>query len=63
MVVGRVNGVVGLTGFSDTKMSGLLLGPCKTGRNKGVVSLTGWWYGGVPLKFQFMFILLTRIGI
>ena len=49
MVVGRNNGVVGLTGFSDKKMSGLLFGPQKSGRNNGVVVLTGWPYGGVPL--------------
>ena len=48
MVVGRNNGVVGLTGFSDKKMSGLLFGPQKSGRNNGVVVLT-WSYGGVPL--------------
>ena len=45
MVVGRNNGVVGLTGFSDKKMSGLLFGPQKSGRNNG----PGWSYGGVPL--------------
>ena len=49
MVVGRNNGVVGLAGFSDKKMSGLLFGPQKSGRNNGVVLLTGWSYGGVPL--------------
>ena len=49
MVVGRNNGVVGLTGFSDKKMSGLLFGPQKSGRNNGVVVLTGWSYGGIPL--------------
>ena len=49
MVVGRNNGVVGLTGFSGKKMSGLLFGPQKSGRNNGVVVLTGWSYGGVPL--------------
>ena len=38
VVVGRDNGVVGLTGFSDKKMSGLLFGPQK------VVVLTGWSY-------------------
>ena len=46
MVVGRNNGVVGLTGFSDKKMSGLLFGPQKSGRNNGVVVLTRWSYGG-----------------
>ena len=53
MVVGRNNGVVGLTGFSDKNVSGLLFGPQKSGRNNGVVVLTGrmvvWSYGGVPL--------------
>ena len=28
--------MVGLTGFSDKKMSGLLFGPQKSGRNNGV---------------------------
>ena len=41
MVVGRNNGVVGLTGFSDKKMSGLLFGPQKSGRNNGVVVWQG----------------------
>ena len=41
MVVGRNNGVVGLAGFSDKKMSGLLFGPQKSGRNNGVVLSTG----------------------
>ena len=41
MVVGRNNGVVGLTGFSDKKMSGLLFGPQKSGRNNGVVVRRG----------------------
>ena len=41
MVVGRNNGVVGLTGFSDKKMSGLLFGPQKSGRNNGVVVWRG----------------------
>ena len=49
MVVGRNNGVVGLAGFSDKKMSGLLFGPQKSSRNNGVVLLTRWSYGGVPL--------------
>ena len=30
MVIGRNNGVVGLTAFSDKKMSGLLFGPQKS---------------------------------
>ena len=41
MVVGSNNGVVGLTGFSDKKMSGLLFGPQKSGRNNGVVVWRG----------------------
>ena len=41
MVVGRNNGVFGLTGFSDKKMSGLLFGPQKSGRNNGVVVWRG----------------------
>ena len=41
MVVGRNNGVVGLTGFSDKKMSGLLFGPQKSGRNNAVVVWRG----------------------
>ena len=53
MVVGRNNGVVGLTGFSDKKMSGLLFGPKKSGRNNAVVVLTGWSYGGVPLYVSY----------
>ena len=32
MVVNRNNGVVGLTGFSDKKTSGLLFGPKKSSR-------------------------------
>ena len=48
MVIDRNNRVVGLMGFSDKKMSGLLCGPQKSGRNNGVVVLTGW-SGGVPL--------------
>lgn len=34
---GRINGVVGLTGFSDKKMSGSLVG-----RTKIMVIITGW---------------------
>ena len=41
MVVGRNNGMVGLTGFSDKKMSGLLFGSQKSGRNDGVVVRQG----------------------
>ena len=49
MVVSRNNGVVGLTGFSDKKMSRHLFAPKKSGRNNAVVVLTGWSYGGGPL--------------
>ena len=49
MVVGRNNGVVGLTGFSDKKMSVFLFGPQKSGRNNGLVVLMRWLYGRVPL--------------
>ena len=42
MVRGRNNGVIGLTGFSDKRMCGVLFGPLKSGRNKWVVILTGW---------------------
>ena len=45
MVVSRNNGVVGLTGFSDKKMNGLLFGPQKSGRNSGVVV----WQGSTVL--------------
>ena len=48
MVVGRNNGVVGLTGFSDKKMSGLLFGPQKSGRNNGVVV----WRGSTVPSFS-----------
>ena len=48
MVVGRNNGVVGLTGFSDKKMSGLLFGPQKSGRNNGVVV----WRGSTVLRMN-----------
>ena len=55
MVVGRIYGVVGLTGFSDKKMSELLLGPQKSGRDNGLVVLTGWSYGGVVYTISFFF--------
>ena len=42
MVVGRINGVVGLTGFSDKIMTGRLVGTQKSGRNNKVVALTRW---------------------
>ena len=41
MVVGRINGVVGLTGFSDKKMTGRLVGTKKSGRNNEVVVRRG----------------------
>ena len=49
MVVGRNNGLVGLTGISDMKLSELLFGPQRSGRNIGMIGMTGWSYGGVPL--------------
>lgn len=45
MIVGHENGVVGLTEFSDRGFSSSL----KSGRNKGMVVLTGRSYGGVQL--------------
>ena len=38
--------MVVITGFSDKKMSGLLFGPQKSGRNNGVVV----WRGSTVLK-------------
>ena len=35
MAVGQINGVVGLTGFSDEKMTGRLVGTKKSGRKVG----------------------------
>lgn len=49
MVVGRENGVIGLTELSDKKMGGPLFGPQTSGHNSGVVVLWGWSNGGVPL--------------
>ena len=49
MVVSRNNGVVGLTGFSDKKMSGLLFAPKKSGRNNAVVV----WRGSTVTTFPF----------
>ena len=37
MIVGRNNGVVGLTGFSNESMCGLLFEPQKSSLTKGVV--------------------------
>ena len=45
MDVGHNNGVVGLTGFSDKKLSGLLFEPKKSGHNNGVVV----WRGSTAL--------------
>ena len=53
MVVDRNNGVVELTGFSDKKISGLLFGPQKTGRNNGVVVWRGSTVTTFPLKKPF----------
>ena len=50
MVVGRNNGVVGLAGFSDKKMSALLFGPQKSGRNNGVVVRRGSTVPGELLR-------------
>ena len=41
MVVGRINGVVRLMGFSDKKMTGHLVGPKKSGRINEVVVRRG----------------------
>ena len=49
MIVGRNERVVGSTGFSFKKMCGLSFGPQRSGSNTGVVVLTGWSHGGVPL--------------
>ena len=43
MLFGRFNGVVGLAGLLDKKMSGICSG------HKKVVVLTGWSFGGVSL--------------
>ena len=42
VVVGRINGVVALTGCSYKKMYGRFAGPKKSGRNNEVVVLTRW---------------------
>ena len=51
MVVGHNNGVVGLTGFSNKRICGLLFGPQKRARNKGVAVLTGLviWRGSTVI--------------
>ena len=59
MVGGRNNGVVGLTGFSDKKMSGLLFGPQKSGRNNGVVV----WRGSSVKAFQLHFLVVFCLYI
>ena len=41
IVIGRNNGVVGLTAISNKRMCGLLFGPQKSGRIKGVVVWRG----------------------
>ena len=52
MVVCRNNGVVGLTGFSHKKMSGLLFGAQKSGRNNGVVVWRGSTVNPDPILDQ-----------
>ena len=42
VVVGRINGVVALTGCFYKKMYGRFAGPKKSGRNNEVVVLTRW---------------------
>ena len=42
MVVGRINGVVALTGVFIRKCIGRFAGPKKSGRNNEVVVLTRW---------------------
>ena len=42
MVFGHINKVVGLTRFSDKKMTDHLFGPQKSGRNKGVIVRRGF---------------------
>ena len=50
MVIGRNNGVVGLTRFHENKkITGLSFGTQKSGRNNKAVILTGWSYDRVPL--------------
>ena len=44
MVVGRINGVVALTGFCYEEMYGRFAGTKKSGRNNEVVVLTRWSY-------------------
>ena len=51
MVVGRINGVVALTGFSYEEVYGRFAGTKKSGRNNRVVVLTRLSKGGVPLYF------------
>ena len=48
MIVGRNNGVVELTGLLGKKMSGILFGPQKGGRIKGVVAWRGSTSHGNP---------------
>ena len=57
MVVGDNNGVVGLTGFSDKKMSGLVFGPRKSSRNKGVVV----WRGSTVCKIIALYKAASKI--
>ena len=57
MVVGGNNGVVGLTGFSDKKMSGLVFGPQKSSRNNGVVV----WRGSTVCKIIALYKAVSKI--
>ena len=57
MVVGGNNGVVGLTGFADKKMSGLVFGPQKGSRNNGVVV----WRGSTVCKIIALYKAVSKI--
>ena len=63
MVIGRNNGLVGLTGISDMKLSGLLFASQRSGCNIGMVGLTGWSYGGVPLYRLAVCVINFHTGI
>ena len=66
IVIGRNNGVVGLTAISNKRMCGLLFGPQKNGRIKGVVvwrgSTVSLWKGGGG-RFPKDPTLLTEIAV
>ena len=57
MVVGGNNGVVGLTGFADKKMSGLVFEPQKGSRNNGVVV----WRGSTVCKIIALYKAVSKI--